>query len=159
MPREIERKYLVTSDAWRSDAPPGIPILQGYLSTDPRRSVRIRIAGDRAFVTIKGPPQGSARAEYEYSIPLQDAREMLGTLCFKPLIEKTRYTLHHGDLRWEIDEFAAHNQGLLVAEVETEKPPGQIEKPAWLGEDVTEDPRYSNLNLWQHPFSRWERKP
>jgi len=157
MAREIERKYLVENDAWRREAPPGVPIVQGYLSADPDRSVRIRIAGDDAFVTIKGKAQGSARDEYEYPIPKDDAAEILENLCLKPPIEKTRYIVRRGDLKWEIDEFAGENRGLVMAEVETAKPSAEIEKPAWLGKDVTADPRYANVRLARHPFSQWER--
>lgn len=158
MPREVERKYLLRSDAWRAEAGDGVRIVQAYLSIDPERSVRIRIAGDDAFITIKGKPEGNARAEYEYAIPKKDAAEILGNLCLQPPIEKTRYNIRRGGLEWEIDEFGADNRGLIVAELESEKRAEEIEKPDWIGQDVTDDPRYSNLQLFQQPFSRWERK-
>jgi adenylate cyclase len=155
MPREIERKFLVRNDGWREKADQGVLYRQGYISTDPDRSVRVRVAGDRAFLTIKGKPSGSSRDEFEYQIPAQDAREMLDRLCVHPLIKKTRHILRTGELKWEIDEFAGANQDLIVAEIELKHPEQQFEMPQWIGEEVTGDPRYYNLNLIKHPYSEW----
>lgn len=154
MAREIERKFLVKNDAWRKQAGPGVPYRQGYLSTDPARSVRVRVAGDEAFVTIKGRSAGAARDEFEYPIPREDAEQMLENLCIKPLIEKTRYVIREGPLKWEIDEFAGENQGLVIAEMEIPEESTEIEKPGWVGDDVTGDPRYYNINLVYEPFRR-----
>ena len=154
MPVEIERKYLVIGDAWRGQAT-GLHFRQGYLSTDPERSVRIRLAGDEGWLTIKGKSEGAARAEYEYPIPAEHARELLDRLCLRPLIEKTRYRLEHAGLLWEIDEFEGDNAGLLIAEVELESASQMPELPDWVGQDVTDDPRYFNASLIAHPYSQW----
>ena len=114
---EIERKFLVQGDAWRQGAA-GVRYRQGYLCTDKHRTVRVRTAGDKAFLTIKGLSHGASRAEYEYEIPAADADAMLDALCLRPLIEKTRYRIPADDLVWEIDEFESDNAGLIVAEVE-----------------------------------------
>jgi CYTH domain-containing protein len=115
----------------------------------------VRIAGDRGFLTIKGPTQGVTRSEFEYAIPVSDAREMLETLCVGPLIEKTRYTLEHNGLIWEIDEFAGENQGLILAEVELTEANQSIQLPEWVGTEVSHDPRYFNANLARHPYRQW----
>ena len=118
MPQEIERKFLVTSDSWRTDAT-GKPYCQGYIATTaPGQSVRVRIAGDTAYLTIKGPTQGLSRAEFEYEIPVFDAQEMLHTLCYRPLIVKMRYRLPIGPIVWEIDEIKGENAGVIISEVE-----------------------------------------
>src|SRR5450755_1149382 len=109
MGREIERKFLVRNDIWRKHAGPGVPYRQGYLSFDPDRSVRVRIAGDQGFLTIKGKSEGTGRDEFEYSIPPGDARQLLDRLCVPPLIEKTRYVIKRDLVKWEIDEFAGEN--------------------------------------------------
>ena len=155
MPVEIERKYLVTGDAWRSQAT-GKQLRQGYLSLDPARSVRVRLAAGQGRLTIKGRSVGAARAEYEYPIPPDHARELLDGLCLRPLIEKTRYRVEHAGLCWEIDEFEGDNAGLVLAEVELESEEQVPELPDWVGADVTDDPRYYNASLVQHPYSRWK---
>jgi adenylate cyclase len=157
MAREVERKYLVKGDLWRERAGPGVPIRQGYLCIEPDRSVRLRIAGDKAFLTIKGKSQGPARDEFEYPVPLEDAEQMLSRLAVKPLIEKTRHVIQDGKYKWEIDEFGGENQGLVVAEVETVDDNKDIPKPDWLGDEVTDDPRYFNVSLVQRPFSKWAK--
>lgn len=154
MPLEIERKFLVTGNAWREQAT-GRQFRQGYLSSDPERSVRVRLAGEQAWLTIKGGSRGAARAEYEYTIPADDAREMLDSLCLQPLIEKTRYQVEYHGMTWEIDEFAGANAGLLIAEVELESEGQAFDLPAWAGDDVTGDPRYYNASLIAHPYSQW----
>ncbi len=154
MATEIERKFLVVSDSWRAGAK-GKVYRQGYLSTHKERTVRVRIAGDEAFLTIKGLTVGASRAEYEYEIPVQEAAEMLDRLCEQPLIEKTRYKVEHAGYTWEIDEFDGVNKGLIVAEVELPSEEVVFDKPAWAGEDVTDDRRYFNSNLIAHPFTTW----
>jgi adenylate cyclase len=154
MGTEIERKFLLQGDAWRSLAA-GIRYRQGYLSSAKERTVRVRTAGDAAFLTIKGLATGATRAEYEYAIPLEDGNEMLDTLAEQPLIEKVRYTIAHGNAVWEIDEFLGENQGLVVAEVELSSEDQPFDRPEWLGEEVTGDPRYYNSSLVAHPYSRW----
>lgn len=151
---EIERKFLVTGDAWKRAAV-GVLYRQGYLSTDKARTVRVRIAGERAFITIKGMAIGIARPEFEYEIPPDDAAAMLDGLCLKPLIEKRRYTLERKGMRWEVDEFLGENLGLVVAEVELDSADQAIELPEWIGLEVTDDARYFNSSLIAHPFSQW----
>lgn len=154
MPTEIERKFLVKGDRWRSLGA-GKPYCQGYITANPDRSVRVRIAGNEGFLTIKGRTIGSTRSEYEYAIPVDHAREMLQTLCVPPLIQKTRYRVEWEGLLWEIDEFEAENQGLIMAEVELADANQTIVFPDWISEEVTHDPRYYNSNLAKHPFSHW----
>jgi len=151
---EIERKFLVAGDAWREGAR-GIFYCQGYLSTAKERTVRVRIAGNQGFLTIKGESAGAARAEYEYEIPAADAREMLDRLCVKPLIEKTRYTVEFAGWRWEIDEFTGENEGLIVAEIEFPDHYTRIELPPWAGREVTGDSRYYNSSLAGNPWRSW----
>ncbi|HCY63320.1 MAG TPA: adenylate cyclase [Oxalobacteraceae bacterium] len=151
---EIERKFLVTGDAWKRAAV-GVLYRQGYLSTDKARTVRVRIAGERAFITIKGMAIGIARPEFEYEIPPDDAAAMLDGLCLKPLIEKRRYTLECKGMRWEVDEFLGENLGLVVAEVELDSADQAIELPEWIGLEVTDDARYFNSSLIAHPFKLW----
>jgi adenylate cyclase len=154
MPREIERKFLVTSDAWQIGAE-GKPYRQGYLSLDVDRTVRVRVAGDHGFLTVKGRSLGASRAEYEYPIPVAHAEEMLDRLCLHPLIEKTRYRVAHEGLVWEVDAFAGENAGLIVAEVELEAEDQTVALPPWVGQEVTGDPRYANASLVQRPFATW----
>jgi CYTH domain-containing protein len=145
MGTEIERKFLVTSGAWRAASGPGTRLRQGYLHAG-TPVVRIRQAGDQAFLTIKGPGL-LARAEYEYPIPPGDAEAMLATLCPPPIIDKTRHRLALDGLTWEIDEFAGHLAGLTLAEIELASPDQRFARPAWLGPEVTTDPRYQNAAL------------
>ncbi len=153
MPKEIERKFLLKNESWRKDAN-GTSLKQGYLSTDKERTIRVRIKGDKAYLTIKGITINSARAEYEYQIPLNDARELL-ELCEGPLVEKTRYEVQYENLTWEIDIFKGENKGLILAEVELESIDQKVNLPSWIGEEVTGDMKYSNSNLVKHPFSNW----
>jgi adenylate cyclase len=152
---EIERKFLVVGDEWRSLGV-GTVYRQGYIVSGRGRTVRVRVAGDRAYLTIKGAPAGFSRSEFEYPIPLADATELLDTLCDRPLIEKTRHKIDWAGLIWEVDEFAGENQGLIMAEVELTDPQQSITQPDWIGEEVTGDPRYYNSNLTKYPFTRWE---
>ena len=154
MGEEIERKFLVVGDRWRERAT-GTLFRQGFLSTEPVRTVRVRVAGERAWLTIKGKTVGASRTEYEYPIPVEDGQHMLDTLCKRPLIEKTRYALDAGSHTWEIDVFEGDNAGLVVAEIELGAEDEPFEKPAWLGEEVTHDPRYFNSNLVEHPYRDW----
>jgi adenylate cyclase len=154
MAREIERKFLLRNEDWRGLAP-GIPYVQGYLAGGEKCSVRVRIAENTATLNIKSATTGAARSEFEYEIPLHDARHMLDTLARKPLIEKTRYTVEHKGFYWEIDEFHGKNQGLVMAEIELAHAEQAFEKPAWIGEEVTDDPRYYNANLARVPYNEW----
>lgn len=149
---EIERKFLVQGDAWR--AAPAVFYSQGYLNGDKARTVRVRIAGDEAFLTIKGQSVGASRAEFEYAIPLADARELLA-ICEQPLIEKNRRKISHAGFVWEVDEFLGENLGLVVAEIELPTEETQFARPDWVGQEVTDDVRYFNSNLAKLPFSRW----
>ena len=154
MATEIERKFLVTGTEYRNQGK-GTYYQQGYLSSDPERTIRIRVMGDRGMLTIKGKTEGISRAEYEYEIPLAEAKEMLGSLCLRPLIEKTRYRVPFAGKVWEVDEFLGENEGLVVAEIELPTADCPFEKPAWIGEEVSHDPRYYNSNLSKHPFKDW----
>ncbi len=155
MGKEIERKFLVVGDAWRGLVP-GARYRQGYLSTAKERTVRVRIAGDDAFLTVKGLSVGATRAEFEYAIPLIDAEEMLDVLCERPIVEKTRYRIPFAGLIWEIDEFGGDNAGLIVAEVELADEAQAFDRPDWIGREVTGEPRYFNANLVARPYSTWK---
>jgi len=154
MGQEIERKFLVKSDAWRGLAK-GTAYRQGYLNSAKERTVRIRTVGDKAFLTIKGLTVGATRSEYEYEIPFDECNAMLDNLAEKPLIEKKRYKITQGGLTWEIDEFFGDNTGLIVAEVELKSEDQTFKKPEWVGDEVTGDPRYFNANLISHPYTKW----
>lgn len=149
---EIERKFLVTGSAWRQPDP--LHLVQGYLSRDPQRTVRIRVAGNLAFLTVKGINSGASRAEFEYPIPLADAQQLLG-LCDGPVIEKWRHIVQVDGSRWEVDEFLGDNAGLVVAEIELTHPQQPFQRPDWLGREVTDDARYYNANLSVRPFGTW----
>ncbi|PIE90899.1 MAG: adenylate cyclase [Acidobacteria bacterium] len=153
MGKEIERKFLVKSDTWRELAR-GVHYCQGYLSSVKERTVRVRTIEDKGFLTIKGISTGISRLEYEYPIPVEDARALLN-ICEKPLIEKSRYKIEHGGLVWEVDEFYGDNAGLILAEVELESEDQAYEKPDWIGEEVSSDPRYYNANLIKEPYTSW----
>ena len=155
MATEIERKFLLVSDAWRALISRSESFRQGYLSSSKRASVRVRIADDTATLNIKGMTLGIQRLEYEYEIPLPDATELLDQLCERPLIEKTRHFVEFGGKLWEIDEFHGDNAGLIVAEVELDAPDDVIPMPAWAGADVSHLERYYNVRLTQYPYSQW----
>jgi len=157
MPKEIERKFLVKGDAWRELAS-GEVYRQGYLSSTKERTVRVRTAGKNGYLTIKGINVGATRREYEYTIPLKDADEMLDKLCQRPLIEKTRYRISYRGLTWEVDEFSGENKGLIIAEVELSDENQDIELPEWIGREVTGDAKYYNANLVQYPYSQWKKE-
>ena len=154
MAQEIERKFLIR-DPGIVDSLAGERLTQGYLSHDKNATVRVRIAGNSGWLTIKGKTVGATRSEFEYPVPQDDARQMLDELCNSGVIDKTRYRLPQGELCWEIDVFHGDNDGLIVAEIElpSEDPP--FDKPDWLGEEVTGDARYYNSALSSTPFNQW----
>jgi len=161
MPREIERKFLLKSDAWRSQIRESRPMSQGYLASAGNVSVRVRVAEPEAWLNIKAGGLVASRAEYEYAIPLDEARELLA-LAEGPLIAKTRHLVEHGGLTWEIDEFEGDNSGLVVAEVELDSEDSPLARPPWLGVEVTHVRRYYNVCLVSHPYRAWneaERNP
>lgn len=154
MAKEIERKFLVTNDAWRRLGT-AIPYCQGYLHSDETSVIRIRIQGSEARLTIKGRPTGIVRPEYEYPIPTEDAKELLALTDQKKLIEKNRTKIPYKGKVWEVDEFFGKNTGLVVAEIELESENESFEKPTWVGKEISEDPRYYNVSLAHHPYSEW----
>jgi len=154
MSREIERKFLVKSDAWKAGAK-GAVYRQGYLSSIKERVVRVRTIEEKGFLTIKGITQGVSRSEFEYEISVEDANVMLDNMCEKPLIEKKRYKIPVDGLVFEVDEFFGENAGLVVAEVELEDEKQKIDLPDWIGTEVSGDPRYFNSNLIRHPYTKW----
>jgi adenylate cyclase len=151
---EIERKFLVTSDGWRTQATQQTRFSQGYLSRDPARTVRVRVAGEQAFLTIKGKTTGATRAEFEYEVPVTDAQQLLA-LCDGPVVEKIRHLCPFDGMTWEVDEFLGANAGLVVAEIELDSEGQAFAQPAWLGDEVTGDGRYVNANLAVKPFGSW----
>ncbi|TRX37549.1 CYTH domain-containing protein [Flavobacterium restrictum] len=153
---EIERKFLVTSTAFMDQAFVNNRIVQGYISTDPDRTVRIRIKGEKGFITIKGKgsESGLSRFEWEKEIPLLEAQQLL-QLCEKGSIDKTRFEVKIGAHVFEIDVFYGENQGLVMAEIELQSEVEAFEKPDWLGEEVTGDVRYYNAYLSKNPFLQW----
>ncbi|MDR3090088.1 MAG: CYTH domain-containing protein [Desulfobulbaceae bacterium] len=154
---EIEKKFLLASDAWRGlDA--GRIYRQGYLNSEKGRTVRVRAVENRGYLTIKGAAVAGVRPEYEYEIPLADALEMLATLCLRPLIEKRRHRISFQGFVWEVDEFFAENQGLVVAEIELPAPDAPFAKPSWIGREVSGDPRYTNAALSRRPYCLWDEK-
>lgn len=152
MSTEIERKFLVRGTDWRQGAP--VRLRQGYLNRDKERTVRVRIAGSRAYLTIKGLTRGVSRPEFEYEIPLQDGEALL-TLCDGLPLEKDRYTLQHAGATWEVDEFLGANAGLAIAEIELNDERQEFERPGWLSTEVTDDPRYFNSSLIAAPYGTW----
>lgn len=156
MAKEIERKFLVNTNAW-VPAGPGVRLTQGYLNSDKARVVRVRREGSSATLTIKGPTSGFTRNEFEYAIPSTDAAEMLASLCEQPLIDKHRHTEDYGGHTWQIDVFHGLNEGLVVAEVELPAEDTELALPPWTTAEVSGDPRYFNSNLLAHPYSAWPR--
>lgn len=153
---EIERKYLVEGDSWRGQIVSATRIVQGYLARGDV-TVRARIRGDRAYLTVKGRSQGIARSEFEYDIPVPDAEAMLTELADGPVVEKTRHLIDVGGHTWELDVFAGANEGLVMAEIELADADEQFDLPQWAGAEVSDDPRYYNVNLAREPFSQWGR--
>jgi adenylate cyclase len=158
MALEIEHKFLLANEDWRRAVDRSEIFRQGYLSSQPTSSIRVRICEHRAWLNIKSATVGTHRLEYEYEIPVADAEEILAHLCKKPLIEKTRHYVRHGNDLWEIDEFEGANQGLIVAEIELDDIGQIFDRPAWLGTEVTDDLRYYNNNLALHPYSEWRNR-
>lgn len=154
MGKEIERKFVVDKAAWKpQDA--GTHFKQGYLNSQKERVVRVRIEGDRAKLTIKGPSVGVTRSEFEYGIPVEDAAVLLDNLCEQPLIDKHRHKEIHGGKTWEIDVFHGDNEGLVVAEIELASEDEKFSRPAWAAREVSSDPRYFNSNLLKNPYRNW----
>lgn len=156
MAQEIERKYLIDLEK-AGDLGGGTHIRQAYVPTTNRTAVRVRIADDQAYLTIKGERAGATRLEFEYSIPVPDAEEILSQLCTDGQIDKTRYVLAHGEHEWEIDVFHGENEGLVVAEVEMGSEDEDVDLPDWIVEDVTNDDRYYNFNLLRNPYKTWSQ--
>ncbi len=154
MGKEIERKFLVKNSDYRKNAK-RVFIHQGFLNNDKERVVRIRIEDSRATITIKGLPVGTERPEFEYDIPLMDAEQLLREICLKPSIKKYRYKLKHKGFMWEVDEFLENNEGLVIAEIEIPRIDTIVELPKWVGEEVSNDPKYYNSNLIEEPFNTW----
>lgn len=155
---EIERKFLVKSDAFKEQAKSHRLIAQGYLNSDPERTVRIRISGESGFLTVKGKSDdsGTTRLEWETEMALHEARQLLH-ICEKGLIEKTRYFIPSGEFTFEVDEFHGENQGLVLAELELRSADQTFPKPDWLGEEVTGQIEYYNSHLSQNPYSTWQK--
>lgn len=154
MGREIERKFLVDEARWREVQPQGSDYRQGYIVNTKAKTVRVRIAGRQGYLTIKGATEGATRTEFEYEIPLEDARQLL-QFCEGSVIEKTRYKIEVDQMLWEVDQFSGENEGLIVAELELASEEQPFRKPDWVAEEITDDPRYYNANLVNNPFSRW----
>lgn len=156
MPIEIERKFLLKNEGWQT-ADEGTLYRQGYIVSGVGKVVRIRVAGSTGFITIKGSSQEGllSRSEYEYEIPLPDANEMLDTLCESGIIEKRRHKVKYGNHVWEIDVFAGNNTGLVVAEIELQAEDEAFDIPDWIGDEVTDDPRYANSQLAKVPYNQW----
>ena len=155
MGTEIERKFLLQSEDWRNEVTSSTRLIQGYLLRGDNTAIRVRVKDDKAELNIKHTHDGISRLEYEYEIPLSDAQEMLQQLALKPLIDKTRHHVMHGDHLWEVDEFYGDNAGLVVAEIELSYPDESFARPSWLGEEVSLDRRYYNSNLSKLPYTRW----
>jgi len=151
---EIERRFLVVGSSWRSQVVDSDEIRQGYLSTDPNATVRVRVANSHARIAVKGMTENATREEFEYEIPLADAFEMLDRLCVAR-VEKVRHRVPFAGLVWEVDEFAGLNDGLIVAEVELSDPDQPVDLPAWVGIEVTDDARFYNSSLALSPYSSW----
>lgn len=152
---EIERKFLVKKDLWNSlKKGEGRFLKQGYILNDPQKTIRVRVDGDKGFLTIKGITTGSTRAEYEYQIPKIEAEELLEKFCSN-IISKIRYCIQHEGKLWEVDEFLEENEGLIVAEIELESEEEQFSIPDWVSEEVTSDSKYYNSNLSLKPFKSW----
>ena len=151
---EIERKFIVRGDDYKAGITP-VVIRQGFISTDMDSVIRVRIFGSKGFLAVKGSGTGISRTEYEYEIPLEDAREMLDKFCAGKSIEKLRYVVSHVSHKWEVDVFMKENSGLVIAEIELLSEDETIVLPPWVGEEVTGDPRYYNANLINHPYSSW----
>lgn len=156
---EIERKYLVKSDSWRTKSDTGVYIEQGYFPTAPGVTVRVRIAESKAFLTIKGKTINISRSEFEYEIPLSHAKNMLSEFCSNRVVSKTRYLVKEDTHTWEVDVFDHDNAGLVTAEIELTSENEKFAIPDWLGDDVSHDMSYKNSSLLFKPYSKWEKRP
>lgn len=152
---EIERKFLLKSDEWRSLGEAKF-YQQGYLLIDKSKTIRVRTIGNQGFLTIKGSSIGISRSEFEYEIPIDEAKQILDILCEKPLIEKYRTKIIFPDLIWEVDEFIGENSGLVIAEVELKNENQRIDLPDWIGKEVSANPKYNNSYLVKHPYKSWK---
>lgn len=155
---EMERKYLLRNDSWRAEVVETKTLRQGYIATEESAAVRVRIDGENARLTIKGKKTGGAAPEFEYPIPLEDAKALLECCAKKPFIEKKRHIVRRDGLTWEIDEFSGENAGLIVAEVELDSPDQPIPLPPWAGREVTAESRYANASLVADPYSSWPER-
>jgi adenylate cyclase len=155
MGMEIERKFLLRDDSWRRQVSASQDIVQGYLANTERASIRVRVTDPTASLNIKSMTLGAVRSEFDFPIPVADARVLLSSLCAHPLIEKTRHHVPFAGSDFEIDEFRGENQGLIVAEIELPQDTRDFPHPPWLGADVTDDARYYNINLVSQPFRTW----
>ena len=154
MGTEIERKFLVKGDGWRSAATSRAVLRQGYLAAEGGNTVRVRLDGRHGWLTVKGPSEGWRRAEFEYEVPLEDAEALL-ELCGNRVVEKTRCRVPVGEHVWEVDEFMGHNAGLTVAEVELSSESEVVHRPDWVGVEVTGDRRFDNASLSRYPYGEW----
>jgi adenylate cyclase len=158
MALEIERKFRVIDQRWRHEISHSTLLRQGYLANTTRASVRVRLAGEHAWLSVKAMTPGRARAEYEVPLAVADASEMLDRLCEAALIEKWRHIVLHDGNRWEIDEFLGANAGLVIAELELDSEAQEFARPEWLGAEVTQEERYYNFRLAQHPYTQWPER-
>lgn len=155
MGQEIERKFLIKKDIWQNASKGKASYLkQGYISTEPGKTIRVRITEDKSFLTIKGKTEGIARAEFEYEIPTGDANELLN-LFASNCIEKVRHEIHHEGKLWEVDVFSGDNEGLIIAEIELDSVEEIFTLPTWIEKEVSGDERYFNSNLSKNPFKKW----
>jgi CYTH domain-containing protein len=154
MAKEIERKFLVLNDDYKKQCE-GVLYKQGFLSTHKERVVRIRLVGNKGYLTVKGITRNISRCEYEYEIPFEEAEHMLNEICEKPIIIKKRFKIPMDSFVWEVDEFLEENKGLVIAEIELEYEHQEFPKPSWLGKEVSGDPKYYNAKLVRFPFSKW----
>lgn len=152
---EIERKFLVVGDGWRGSVLSSSRIVQGYIARNDAATVRVRIKGDAAYLTLKGRSAGIARSEFEYEIPVGDAEAMLAEMAEGPVIDKVRHLIDVDGHVWELDVFAGENAGLVMAEIELGSDDEEFRVPDWAGPDVSDDSRYYNVNLAQNPFRNW----
>ncbi|OQS46492.1 CYTH domain-containing protein [Chromobacterium violaceum] len=153
MALEIERRFVVSGDGWRGLAP-AVQYRQGYLSVEKERTVRVRVVGQQAWLTLKSHISNVSRHEFEYPIPLADAQTIMGAMC-PMVVDKLRHRIEHGGFVWEVDEFFGNNAGLVLAEIELPDEDTPFAKPDWVGEEVTEDGRYTNAYLSKHPYRSW----